>query len=74
MTEQLSPHLTAFWDSFVAQMVKNLSAMKETWVLYLGWEDSRRKEQQPTPVFLAGESYGERSLVESMVSQRVKHD
>ena len=27
------------WVSFVAQLVKNLPAMWETWVLSLGWED-----------------------------------
>ena len=27
------------WASLVAQMVKNLHAMQETWVLSLGWED-----------------------------------
>ena len=27
-------------DSLVAQMVKNLPAMWETWVQSLGWEDS----------------------------------
>jgi len=27
------------WASLVAQMVKNLPAMWETWVRYLGWED-----------------------------------
>ena len=27
------------WTSLVAQMVKNLSAMWETWVQSLGWED-----------------------------------
>jgi len=30
-------------DSWVAQMVKNLSAMQETWVQSLGWEDSPRE-------------------------------
>ena len=28
------------WASLVAQLVKNLSAMQETWVPSLGWEDS----------------------------------
>ena len=28
------------WISMVAQMVKNLPAMQETWVRSLGWEDS----------------------------------
>ena len=27
------------WASLVAQMVKNLPAMRETWVRPLGWED-----------------------------------
>ena len=30
-------------DSLVAQMVKNLPAMRETWVLSLGWEDLLEK-------------------------------
>ena len=29
--------------SLVAQMVKNLPAMQETWVRSLGWEDSMEK-------------------------------
>ena len=28
------------WASLLAQMVKNLPAMQETWVRSLGWEDS----------------------------------
>ena len=32
--------LQCFWASLVAQLVKNLPAMQETWVLSLGWEDS----------------------------------
>ena len=28
------------WASLVAQLVKNLATMWETWVRYLGWEDS----------------------------------
>ena len=31
------------WASLVAQMVKNLSAMQETWVQSLGWEDPLEK-------------------------------
>ena len=37
--------------------------MQETWVLSLDWEDPLRREWQPTPVFLPGESYGQKSLV-----------
>ena len=46
----------------VAQMVKNLPAMKETWVRSLGWEDLLESKWQPTPIFLAGEFHGQRSL------------
>ena len=31
------------WGSLVAQLVKNLPAMWETWVRSLGWEDSLEK-------------------------------
>ena len=47
----------------MAQMVKNLPAMQETRVLSLGQEDPLEKEGQPTPVFLPGESRGQRGLV-----------
>ena len=36
--------------------------MQETQVHSLGWEDLWRREWQPTPVFLPGESHGQRSL------------
>ena len=31
------------WASLVAQLVKNLAAMRETWVRSLGWEDPLEK-------------------------------
>ena len=40
------------WASLVAQNVKNPSAMWETWVRSLDWEDSLEKGRLPTPVFL----------------------
>ena len=46
----------------VAQMVKNLPAMNpgfDPWVGKITW----RWPWQPTPVFLPGEFYGQRSLV-----------
>ena len=43
--------------------VKNLPAMQETPVRFLGWEDALEKEMQPTLVLLHGESHGRRSLV-----------
>ena len=46
----------------VAQMVKNLPAMQQTWVWSLGQEDSLEKGMLPTPVLLPGEFHGQRSL------------
>ena len=46
--------------------VKNPPAMQElqeTWVRSLGWEDPLEKGMATTPVFLPGESHGQRSLV-----------
>ena len=48
--------------SLVAQTVKNLSAMQENQVWSLGQEIPCRRERQPTPVLLPGESHGQRSL------------
>ena len=35
--------LWSFWASLVTQLVKNLSAMWETWIWSLGWEDPLEK-------------------------------
>ena len=35
--------MMAVWFSLVAQVVKNLPAMQETWVRSLGWEDPLEK-------------------------------
>ena len=32
-----------YWASLMAQLVKNLPAMQETWVRFLGWEDPLQK-------------------------------
>ena len=47
----------------MAQMVKRLPAMQETWIQFLGWEDPWRRRWQPTPVLLPGKFHGQRSLV-----------
>ena len=47
----------------MAQTVKRLPATWEIRVRSLGWEDPWRRKWQPTPVSLAGESHGWRSLV-----------
>ena len=31
------------WASLVAQLVKNPSAMQETWIRFMGWEDALEK-------------------------------
>ena len=50
------------WASLVAQLVKNLPSMGETWVQFLGWEDPWRRERLPTPGFWPGEFHGLDSL------------
>ena len=47
----------------MAQTVKNLLAMQETWVWSLSQEDPLEKGWQPTPIFLPEDSHGQRSLV-----------
>ena len=51
-----------YGDSLVAQTIENPPSTQETWVQSLGWEDDLEREWQPTPVFLPGDSYGQRSL------------
>ena len=48
---------------WITQMVKNLSAVQETRVLPLGWEDHLKRKWQPTLVSLPGKSHGQKSLV-----------
>ena len=44
-------------------VVKNLPAnLQEMWVQSLDWEDPLERTQQPTLVFLPGESHGQRRL------------
>ena len=60
---RFSKMCVTFWASQVAQLVKNLPAMQETWVRSLGQEDPLEKGMEPTPVFFLGEFHGQRSLV-----------
>ena len=67
--------------SLVAQMVKKMPAIWETWVPSLGQEDAWRREWQHAPVSLPGESHEERHLVgyspwnhkESNMTDRLTH-
>ena len=60
---------TSYKGSLVAQLVKNLPAMHETWVRSLGWEDPLEKGTATHPSILAW-----RSPWMSMGSQSVGHD
>ena len=46
----------------MAQMVKNLPAIWETWVLSLGWEDPLEEGMATHSRILTVESHGQRSL------------
>ena len=47
--------MEAFGASLVAQMVKNLSTMRKTWVQSLGWEDLLEKGMEAHSSILAWE-------------------
>ena len=62
--------------SLVAQLVKSLPAVRETWVLSLGWEDPLEEETAIHSSILAlriprTDEPGELQPIES---QRVRHD
>ena len=49
--------LQYFWALLVAQLVKNLPAMQETWVRSLDWEDSSREGNLGDPLENTGVAY-----------------
>ena len=51
------------WASLVAQLAKNLSAMRETWVQSLGWEDPLEEGMATHSSILAWRIHGQRSLL-----------
>ena len=55
----------------VAQLVKNLLAMRETWVPSLGWEDPLEKGKATHPSILA---WRIPYTVQIMGSQKVRYD
>ena len=63
--------LQYFWASLVAQLVKNLPPMWETWVRSLGWEDLLEKGKAATSVFWPGESRALYSLKASDKNERL---
>ena len=56
--EGIGYQLQCSWASLVAQLVKNLPVMWESWVQSLGWEDPLEKGKATTPVFWLGEFHG----------------
>ena len=64
------------WASLVAQTVKNLPEMWETWIQSLGWEDPLEKGMATHSSILAWEIpwTEEPGQLQSMGSQRVRHD
>ena len=63
-------------DSLLAQSVKNLPAMQETWVQFLGQEETLKKEMATHSSVLAWRipGTGEPGGLPSMGSHRVGHD
>ena len=63
-TDHTCPYSEQYvWSSLVAKTVKNLPAMKETWVQSLGQKDPLGRKWKPTTAFLLGEFHGQRHLV-----------
>ena len=62
--------------SLVAQMVKNLPAMREIWIQSLGWKDPLKKEMATHSSILAWKIawMEESGGLQSMASQRIGHD
>ena len=65
-----------FRTTLVAQTVKNLPAMQETWVLFLGWEDLLEKRMATHSSILAWRMLWveKPGSLQSTGSQRVRHD
>ena len=74
--EEIGYPLQYSWASLVAQLVKNLPAMREIWVRSLGWEDPLEKGTATHSSILVWRSLWteEPGRLQSMGLQRVKHD
>ena len=64
-------YIVVYYYIIVSQLVKNLSAMRETWVRSLGWEDALEKRTATHSSILAWRIPW---TVNSMESQTVGHD
>ena len=63
--------LQCSWASFVAQLVKNPPAMRETWVRSLGWEDPLKKGKA---TYFSILTWRIPWTIQSMGSQAVRQD
>ena len=65
-----------YWASLVAQRLKRLPAMRDTWVQSLGWEDPLEKEMATHSSILAWRipQLEELGGLQSTGSQKVGHD
>ena len=72
----MATHFSILRASLVAQTVKNLLAMWETWVQSLGWEDPLEKGMATHSSILAWRIpwTEEPDRLQSMGSQGVRHD
>ena len=64
------------WVSLVAQMVKNLPAMREAWLQSQGWKDPLKEGMATHSSILACRILMDRGAwwLQSMGYQRVRHD
>ena len=74
--ESIGSPLQYSWASLVAQLVKNLPAMREIWVRSLGWEDPLEKGMATHSSILIWRIpwTEEPGRLQSMGSQKVGHD
>ena len=68
---QISVSLPVKWASLAAQLVKNLPAMRETWVRSLGWEDSPR-EGKGYPLQYSGLENSKDCIVHGVAKSRTR--
>ena len=68
--ERIGYPLLYSWASLVAQLVRNLSVVWETWVWYLSWEDPLEKGKSTHSSILAWRIPW---TIQSMGSQRIGH-
>ena len=60
------------WASLLAQMIKKLPAMRETWIRSLGWEDPLKESMATHSSILAWRIPMDRGALRSIVHQVAK--